>query len=109
MYASRNYIDIFFAGNGKAVIGRQIENLQQIPLEDRNRIAKNLRRIRRSRRELIDSNKTILPDGSIVNTRWRLIPILGSDGKLVEIKAIGELMENNSANIPCGGKCGVIP
>ena len=109
LYASRNYIDIFFAGDGQAVIGKQIENLQQIPLEDRNRIAKNLRRIRRSRRELIDSNKTILPNGSIVSTRWRLIPILGSSGELVEIKAIGELMGNNNADIPCGGKCGVIP
>lgn len=108
MYASRNYIDYFFAGDGQAVIGKQVETLQQVPLEDRNRIAKNLRRIRRSRRELIDSNKTMLPDGSIVNTRWRLIPILGSGGELVEIKAIGELMGNNNSDIPCCGKCGVI-
>lgn len=50
MYASRNYINLFFAGDGQAVIGKQVETLQQIPLEDRNRIAKNLRRIRRSRR-----------------------------------------------------------
>lgn len=57
---------------------------------------------------MIDSNKTILPGGSIVNTRWRLIPILGSDGELVEIKAIGELMGNNNSDIPCGGKCGMI-